>query len=242
MKKVVVFTGAGISAESGIPTFRDSTTGLWYNFNVDEVATIEGWIADKKKVLEFHNILRGKLKEYEPNEAHKALAELEKTCKVTIITQNIDNLHERAGSTNIFHLHGELYKSRSSKNPNLFYECLGDINIGDKCELGSQLRPHTVLFGEYPYNVDESYAALMDCDYLIVIGTSFNISYTLQLMKVVRNCNPKIYYVDPKPSSGLELAVNLPITYIKKTAVNGVPPLIRKIVKEIKKNNESDKV
>lgn len=242
MKKVVVFTGAGISAESGIPTFRDSDTGLWYNYNVDEVATIEGWQKDKKKVLEFHNLLREQLKQYEPNEAHKALAKLEETCEVTIITQNIDNLHEKAGSTNILHLHGELYKSRSSKNPHLFYECLGDINIGDKCELGSQLRPHTVLFGEMPYNVDEAYSALMDCDYLIVIGTSFNISYTLQLMKVVRNCNPKIYYIDPSPSEYFEFAVNLPIKYIKKTAVKGVPPLIRKIVKEIKKDNESNKV
>jgi NAD-dependent deacetylase len=242
MKKVVVFTGAGISAESGIPTFRDTNNGLWYNYNVDEVATIEGWRKDKEKVLDFHNILRAKLKEYNPNAAHLALAELEKTCKVTIITQNIDNLHERAGSTNILHLHGELYKSRSSKNPELLYECLGDIKLGDKCELGSQLRPHTVLFGEMPYNIDEAYEALMECDYLIIIGTSLQISYTLQLLRVVHNSNPKIFYIDPKPFEDIKWYINLPIQFIKKTAVKGVSSLIRKIVKEIKKDNESDKV
>jgi len=235
-KKVVVFTGAGISAESGIPTFRDADTGLWYNYNVEEVATIEGWRADKQKVLEFHNMLRGKINDYEPNAAHLALAELEKTCEVTIITQNIDDLHERAGSSNILHLHGELRKSRSSKNPRLIYDCPGDINIGDKCELGSQLRPHTVLFGEIPYNVDEAYDALMRCDYFLAIGTSFSISYTLQLMKTLMNSQPKIYYIDPKPSESLEFVVNLPIEYVKKTAVKGVPSTIKKIIKEIKKN------
>jgi NAD-dependent deacetylase len=235
-KKVVAFTGAGISAESGIATFRDVDTGLWYNYKVEEVATIEGWKKDKQKVLDFHNMVRGKLSESQPNAAHIALAELEKTCEVTIITQNIDDLHERAGSTNILHLHGELTKSRSSKNRNLLYDCTGDINVGDKCELGSQLRPHTVLFGEMPYNVDEAYGALMDCDYFLAIGTSFPISYTLQLMKVLMNSQPKIYYIDPKPSESLEFVINLPIEYVKKTAVKGVPSTIKKIIKEIKKN------
>lgn len=235
-KKVVAFTGAGISAESGIPTFRDTGTGLWYNYNVEEVATIEGWRKDKQKVLDFHNMLRQKLNDYQPNAAHLALAQLEKTCDVTLITQNIDDLHERAGSTNILHLHGELNKSRSSVKPMVIYDCNGDINLGDKCEFGSQLRPHTVLYGEIPYNVDESYGALMNCDYFLAIGTSFQISYTLQLMKTLMNNKPKIYYIDPKPSENLEFVVNLPIEYVMKTAVKGVPSIIKKIIKDTKKN------
>lgn len=235
-KRVVIFSGAGLDKESGIPTFRDSKDGLWYNYNVDEVATLEGWRNNPQKVLDFHNILRRKMKDYEPNVAHLALIELEKYFDVIHITQNISDLLERAGSNRVLHLHGELNKSRSSKNPNKIYDCTGDINIGDKCELGSQLRPHTVLFGEMPYNVDESYGALMDCNYFLAIGTSFQISYTLQLMKVLMNSQPKIYYIDPKPSENLEFAINLPIEYVKKTAVKGVPSTIKKIIKEIKKN------
>lgn len=230
MKKIVVFTGAGVSAESGVATFRDTTDGLWYNYNVEEVATVEGWRADPVKVLEFHNMLRAKLKDYEPNDAHKALVALEEKYKVTIITQNVDDLHERAGSKNVLHLHGELYKSRSTKNPSLLYECLGEINIGDKCELGSQLRPHTVLFGEYPYNLDESYKALMECDYLLIVGTSLQISYTLQLLKVVVNCNPKIFYIDPNPYEDINNFLS--VTFIKKGAVEGVTKLVKKLMAE----------
>jgi NAD-dependent deacetylase len=231
MKKIAVFTGAGISAESGVVTFRDTKDGLWYNYKVEEVATIEGWEADRFKVLDFHNIVRAKLKDAAPNEAHLALKKLEEKFEVTIITQNIDDLHERAGSTNVLHLHGELLKSRSIKNPTLIYECLGDINIGDKCELGSQLRPHTVLFGEYPYNVDESYDAISTCDYLLIIGTSLQIGYTLNLLASVRMSeNAKIFYIDPKPSKDLEYTI--PIKYIKKKAVEGVTALVDKLMQD----------
>lgn len=230
MKKIVVFTGAGVSAESGVPTFRDTKNGLWYNYKVEEVATIEGWKENRKKVLEFHNMLRTKLKENGPNDAHKAIADLEKIFEVTVVTQNVDDLHERAGSKNVLHLHGELFKSRSSLNSELIYECLGDINIGDKCELGSQLRPHTVLFGEWPYNVDEAYAVITTCDYLIIVGTSFNISYTPFMIKEV-NKGAKIYYVDPAPSKDLKY-MGLKVKYIKKKAVEGVGEVIKEILKE----------
>lgn len=229
MKKIAIFTGAGISAESGVPTFRDSKDGLWYNYNVDDVATIEGWKKDREKVLEFHNLVRADAKKAEPNDAHKALVDLEKHFDVTVITQNIDNLHERAGSSKVYHLHGELFKSRSTLNPTLLYDCYDDIKIGDKCELGSQLRPHTVLFGEYPYNVDEAYNAIINCDYLLIIGTSLNITYTIQLLFAV-NRDAKIFYIDPKPSEILTHK-GLEIKYIKKKAIAGVTKTIDKIIK-----------
>ncbi len=232
MKKIAVFTGAGISAESGVPTFRDKHKGLWYNYKVDDVATIEGWERDPQKVLEFHNIIRSEIKSAEPNEAHKLLASLEEQFEVTIITQNIDNLHERAGSTNVLHLHGELFKSRSVYNTKRFYECLGDINMGDVSEMdGGQLRPHTVLFGEYPYNVDEAYTAIVHCDYLLIVGTSLEISYTLQLLGSVNANNPtEVFYIDPKPNTILHYRI--PMTYIKQPATKGVAKVVKQILKK----------
>ena len=229
-KKIAVFTGAGISAESGVATFRDSKNGLWYNYNVDEVATLEGLEADPQKVFDFHNLIRADLKKASPNDAHKALVLLEDKFDVTIITQNIDDLHERAGSKNIYHLHGELNKSRSSVDPYAIYDCEGDIKLGDKCEFDSQLRPHTVLFGEMPYNVQEAYDAIVACDYLLIIGTSLNISYTVQLLWAV-NRNAKIIYIDPKPSQILTFK-GLDVTYIKKKAVEGVTKTVDKMMKD----------
>jgi len=146
MKKLVILTGAGISAESGIPTFRDSN-GLWENHKIEDVATPMGWLKNKKLVLDFYNERRKNIINSEPNIAHRLLAELEEYFDITIITQNVDDLHERAGSKKIIHLHGEILKSRSNKYPELIYECLEDIKIGDLCENGSQLRPHIVWFG-----------------------------------------------------------------------------------------------
>ena len=229
MKKIAIFTGAGISAESGVPTFRDSVDGLWYNYNVEDVATIEGWRKDRKKVLDFHNIVRAELKNCEPNDAHKLLAKLEEKYDVTIITQNIDNLHERGGSTKVYHLHGELNKSRSTMDHTLLYDCEGDINIGDKCEFGSQLRPHTVLFGEMPYYVDEAYNAIINCDYLLIIGTSLNISYTINLLFAV-NREAKIIYIDPTPSEVLTYK-GLNVKYHKKKAIKGVTEIVNKLMK-----------
>lgn len=230
MKNITIFTGAGVSAESGVPTFRDSIDGLWYNYKIEEVATIDAWEKYPEKVLEFHNMLRKKLKDVEANDAHKALVKLEKKFNVITITQNVDHLHELAGSSNVLHLHGELFKSRSVKDPNTLYECLGDLNMGDKASDGSNLRPHTVLFGEYPYNIDESYKAIRNADIIIIIGTSLNISYTPQMLRSLKS-GCKIYYVDPSPSNALKYS-SASITYIRKNAVEGVTKLVNKLLEE----------
>lgn len=230
MRKIAVFTGAGVSAESGVATFRNSKDGLWYNYNVDEVATTEALVSDPKKVYEFHNMLRSKLNEVEPNEAHKALAKLEDKFEVTISTQNVDDLHERGGSTNVLHIHGELFKARSMAHDGLLYECRGDLNVGDMSEDGHALRPHTVLFGEYPYYMNETFDAFQKADILIIIGTSLNISYTTSMVRWLKE-GSQIYYIDPKPSPDLSY-YNLPVKYIKKKAVEGVTKLVNKLLKD----------
>ncbi len=232
MKKVAVFTGAGISAESGIPTFRDKMSGLWEKYNTDIVADSRGWAKHPEMVLDFHNQLRKQIYDCHPNDAHKALRDLEKEGKVTIVTQNIDDLHERAGSSNIIHLHGELLKCRSTFNPSLKYDCRGSIEMGDKCEKGSQLKPDTVLFGEMPRLVDEGYTAISNADYVIIIGTSFPIGYTLEMFKNIKH-EAKVYYVDPEPRKYLD-AYGLKIEYIMKGAVEGVRELVNRIADEIR--------
>ena len=173
--KVVVFTGAGISAESGLSTFRDSG-GLWENFSVYEVATPEGWANNTELVLEFYNQRRRKVAEAEPNAAHLALAKLEEYFDVTIITQNVDNLHEKAGSTNIVHVHGEITKARSSIDPSLITDIgYEDIKLGDTCELGSQIRPHIVWFGESVHHMESSADYVAQADKVLVIGTSLSV-------------------------------------------------------------------
>ena len=197
-KKILVFTGAGVSAESGIKTFRDSLNGLWYNFDVKEVASIDGWRKDKAKVLEFYNLRRKEMKSVEPNKAHQLIADLEKHFDVTVVTQNVDNLHERAGSTDIVHLHGELGKMRSTYDDSLVYDCDGDINIGDKCPEGSQLRPHIVWFGEAldSGNLHYSKKKAVDCDVCIVVGTSMQVAPARDIPFLTKE-NTLIYYVDP---------------------------------------------
>lgn len=232
MKKVVVFTGAGISAESGIPTFRDKLAGLWVKYNTDIVASKEGWKTNKEDVLAFHNELRKQIYDCHPNDAHIALRDLEKEAKVIIVTQNIDDLHERAGSRNILHLHGELLKCHSTLDPKLVYDCRGSINLGDKCEKGSQLKPDTVLFGEMPRNVNEAYAEISNADYVIIVGTSFPIGYTLEMFKNIKH-EAKVYYVDPNPVKYLD-SYGLKITYIKESATKGVRDLVNKLSSEIR--------
>jgi len=232
MNKVAVFTGAGISAESGIPTFRDKMSGLWEKYNTDIVASKEGWKTHKEEVLEFHNELRKQIYDCHPNDAHKALKDLEKTARVTIVTQNIDDLHERAKSRNILHLHGELLKCRSTVDFSLQYDCRGSLNIGDKCEKDSQLKPDTVLFGEMPRNVDEGYTAISTADYVVIIGTSFPIGYTLEMFKNIKH-EAKVYYIDPAPMRYLD-SYGLQIEYIKKNATEGVRELTNKIADEIR--------
>ncbi len=243
--KIVVFTGAGVSKESGINTFRDSG-GTWEKENIDEVATPEGWKADKQRVLDFYNKRRAQLGEVKPNDAHRLIAELEKDHDVTVVTQNVDNLHERGGSTNVLHLHGELTKVRSTVDENLVYD-IGYKPFGtdDKCEKGSQLRPHIVWFGEYPHNILESVKALKECDILLVIGTTLFISYTIGMLRASKDLhnpnlgNVDVFCIDPNPPKAeLDGAFNKRIatedglrwvgttTYIEKPATEGMKEFI----------------
>lgn len=196
-KKILIFTGAGVSAESGVATFRTGDDGLWYNHKVEDVATPDGWRRDKEKVLNFYNMRRAQLKEVNPNLAHQIIADLEKDFDVTVVTQNVDNLHERAGSTKIIHLHGELTKVRSTLDSTLIYDWIEDCNIGDKCERGSQLRPHIVWFGENldPDFVDMATEAAKECDVCVVVGTSMKVSPANTIPFLTKE-GVKVYYVD----------------------------------------------
>ena len=196
-KKLVVLTGAGISAESGIKTFRDSN-GLWEGHNVMDVATPEGWHKNPALVLDFYNQRRQQLKEVKPNLGHQILAELENNFDVYIITQNVDNLHERAGSSNVTHLHGELLKVRSSKNENYILDWQDDLNFGDVDHQGNQLRPHIVWFGEQVPALEEAIAITEQADYFAVIGTSLQVYPAAGLIDFTKRETP-IYYIDPKP-------------------------------------------
>ena len=231
-KKIVVFTGAGVSRESGVLTFRDSVDGLWENHKIDDVCTPSGWKKDREKVLNFYNDRRRQLPTVEPNSAHTGLVKLEEKYNVTIVTQNVDDLHERAGSSKILHLHGELTKARGTLSSKETIVEIGynDINIGDKCETtGSQLRPHIVWFEEYPFNVEESYDAITEADVLIIIGTSLMIGYTLNLLSSVSD-DCKVYYIDPQPSRHLD-HLNKEITYIEKPATEGVKGVVEELLK-----------
>lgn len=197
MKKLVVLTGAGISAESGIATFRDAG-GLWEGYKVEEVATPEAWHKNPGLVLDFYNQRRRKAHEVKPNRGHEILAELEKYFDVTIITQNVDDLHERAGSARVIHLHGSLFESRSTKNPALVYKIKGtELNLGDTCELGSQLRPNIVWFGEAVPMMEVAADIASEADVFLVVGTSMVVFPAAGLIDYVRDRVPK-YVVDPK--------------------------------------------
>ena len=196
MKKIVVFTGAGISVESGLKTFRGDD-GLWEGYSIEEVATPQGWRANPKQVLDFYNVRRKQCISAEPNEAHSALAALERQFDVHIITQNIDDLHERAGSSKVLHLHGEIRKAQSSLNPSLVYSMGEDtIEIGDVCELGSQLRPHVVWFGETVPNLEKAIQLTKQADIFIVIGTSLQVYPAANLLHEVSDACAT-YLIDP---------------------------------------------
>lgn len=198
MKKIVVLTGAGVSAESGIKTFRDAD-GLWEGHDIMEVASPMGWERDRQKVLEFYNLRRRQLKEVQPNAAHLALKELEEKYEVNIVTQNVDDLHERAGSSRVIHLHGELRKVRSCIDEQLVLEWEEDLNEGDLCKHQSQLRPHIVWFGEEVPRMEEAMEITSEADILIIIGTSMQVYPAAGLMHYTRPGIP-IYFIDPKPS------------------------------------------
>jgi len=224
-KNIVVLTGAGISAESGIKTFRDAD-GLWEGHDIMEVASPEGFRKNPALVLDFYNQRRNQLFEVQPNSGHLALKELEQHYDVKIVTQNVDDLHERAGSSNVTHLHGQLLKSRSTKHPELIYECKKDINLGDVCEKGAQLRPHIVWFGEAVPMIEKAVALCEKADILIIIGTSMQVYPAAGLVNYVSSATP-IYFIDPRPSIHESAYQNL--TIIAKKASVGVVELVEKL-------------
>lgn len=224
-EKVVILTGAGISAESGIQTFRDAN-GLWEGHDIMEVASPGGWRANPEIVLKFYNDRRRQLLEVKANAAHEALVELENLYDVTIITQNVDDLHERAGSSNVIHLHGELLKSRSTLDETLVYDCRKDIRLGDLCEKGGQLRPHIVWFGEEVPLMETAARIASLADIFLVVGTSMQVYPAAGLISYVDLDYPK-YYIDPKPASNLLHMPNL--TVMAEAATTGV----RKVVDEL---------
>lgn len=224
--KISVLSGAGISAESGLKTFRDSD-GLWEGHDVMQVATPEGFARDPALVLEFYNQRRRQLLEVKPNAAHLALADLEQNHEVVVITQNVDDLHERAGSSRVVHLHGELLKVRSSHQEDLVLDWHTDLNLGDLCEHNSQLRPHIVWFGEAVPMMDIATQLVEASDIIIIVGTSMQVYPAAGLIEYAP-AHSKVYFVDPNPSlSSLEK-----ITVFAENATTG----IGKVISEIKQN------
>jgi NAD-dependent deacetylase len=218
--KIAVLTGAGMSAESGLKTFRDSN-GLWEGHDVMEVASPQGFARNPELVLDFYNQRRRQLLQVSPNEAHKALAMLESRHEVVVITQNVDDLHERAGSTRVVHLHGELLKVRSTFDEDLILDWRDDLNVGDFCEHNFQLRPHIVWFGEAVPKMDVAIELVQASDILIIVGTSMQVYPAAGLVQFARS-NAQIYFVDPKPS----IMNSDRITVLAETATSGVPKVI----------------
>jgi NAD-dependent deacetylase len=226
MKKLVILTGAGMSSESGIKTFRDSG-GLWEEYDVSEVATPEAWMRNRELVLRFYNERRRQLAACKPNEGHLGLARLEKYFDVHIITQNIDDLHERAGSSNILHLHGELTKARSTTDPRIIYNIgYNDIKPGDNCEKGSQLRPHIVWFGEEVPMMDEAAFITENADVFVVVGSSLNVYPAAGLINYAP-AKASIWLIDPKE---VVLPVNRKVEVIREVASVGVGVLTQRLL------------
>ena len=226
MKKLVILTGAGMSSESGIKTFRDSG-GLWEEYDVSEVATPQAWKKNRDLVLRFYNERRRQLAASKPNKGHLGLAELEKHFDVQIITQNIDDLHERAGSTKILHLHGELTKARSTADPSLLYEIgYKDINPGDSCKKGSQLRPHIVWFGEEVPMMDQAATLTADADIFVVVGSSMNVYPAAGLINYAP-ARASLWLIDPKE---VVLPINRRVEVIREVASVGIGILTERLL------------
>ena len=224
MKKMVVLTGAGISAESGLKTFRDSN-GLWEGHDVMQVASPEGWHQNRALVLDFYNKRRSQLKTVKPNAAHHALVDLEQKFDVDIVTQNVDDLHERAGSSSVIHLHGELLKARSTADENLVIDWHEDLCEGDLCQKNSQLRPHIVWFGELVPLLDTAIKLTAKADYVIIVGTSMQVYPAASLINYAKR-EAQIFFIDPNPS--IESQKNLQV--IAEKASVGVPTLVEKLL------------
>jgi NAD-dependent deacetylase len=227
MRNLIVLTGAGMSAESGIKTFRDSG-GLWEEYDVTEVATPMAWAKNRDLVLRFYNERRRQLKECMPNAGHEGLALLEKYFNVHIITQNIDNLHEQAGSKRVLHLHGELTKARSTSDKSLIYDIgYKDINPGDYCEKGSQLRPHIVWFGEEVPMMDEAISITATADIFVVIGSSLNVYPAAGLISYAPK-NAPLWLIDP---ADVSIPLNRKVEVIKEKASAGIAILTERLLK-----------
>jgi len=224
MQHIVILTGAGISAESGLKTFRDSD-GLWEGYDIMEVASPSGWERNTENVLDFYNQRRKQLLEVAPNKAHKALVELENKYKVSIVTQNIDDLHERAGSSRVIHLHGELLKVRSTFDQDLVLDWKKDLNLGDFCEHHHQLRPDVVWFGEPVTMFPKAVNVVEDADILIIVGTSMQVYPAAGLLDYLPNETP-VYFIDPRPN--ISSAKNL--TIITENATKGVVDLVKSLL------------
>lgn len=221
--KVIFFTGSGISDESGIPTFRERNA-LWKNYDPEIVASIASWRTNKEEMLHFHNEFRRLILEKEPNAAHHFIADLQGNHEVVVITQNIDDLHERAGSRNVIHLHGNLFEARSTLNPNLIYPWRSDLNIGDKCEKESQLRPNVIWFGEHLNEkvVREAENQIRSCELLVIIGTSLAVEPANEMPNLVDD-DCRIIVVDPNPPA--EFINRHNTTIIESTAVGSLEEL-----------------
>lgn len=228
LKKIVILTGAGMSAESGISTFRDAG-GLWEGHRVEDVASPEGWFKNQDLVLDFYNKRRSQLLEVDPNEGHKSLIRLEQTYQTVIITQNVDDLHERAGSHQVLHLHGELKKVRSTGPSQKVYDWEKDVYSGDLCENGYQLRPHIVWFGEEVPMIAMAARHVAEADVLLIIGTSLQVYPAAGLIQYAQRECP-VYYIDPNPHTSYELQNHRQVMVIKETAVKGVPGLVDKLL------------
>lgn len=229
MKKLVVLSGAGMSQESGIRTFRDMG-GLWEEYDITEVATPEAWARNPELVMKFYNDRRKQLYECEPNAGHRGLVDLEKDFEVKIITQNVDDLHERAGSSSVLHLHGELKKARSSVDENLVYDIDGwELKFGQKCARGSQLRPHIVWFGEAVPAMEDAIPIVESADILVVIGTSLNVYPAAGLVSCYTSKGTPIFVIDPERPGGYIRNV----TYIQEKAGNGVEILKKKLKEQL---------
>lgn len=223
MKKIVVFTGAGVSADSGLATFRDAD-GLWANYRIEDVCTPEALARNRALVIEFYNLRRKELLKTKPNAAHEALAELEQWFDVEVVTQNVDNLHEQAGSSRVTHLHGELMKLRSQNNPSLIVPIEGwEQGLDDRAEDGSLLRPHIVFFGESVPMFDRATEIAREADVMVVVGTSLAVYPAAMLVRYARAGVP-IYVVDPgEPDTSM---IRNPLTHIKERGATGVPKLV----------------
>lgn len=229
--KILFFTGAGISAESGLQTFRDAVDGLWNNYRIEEVCTYDGWERNPSLVLDFYNARRKQCQDAKPNKAHELIAQLEEEFTVTVVTQNVDNLHERAGSSNVIHLHGELMKARSTKDATLIYDIQEEIKLGDNCEKGSQLRPHIVWFGEQleDANINSAIKAAMECNLCVIIGSSLQVYPANQIPSYVHP-KSKVVVIDPNDLN-VEVDTENSIHFMKSSAVNGMEELVNVLKK-----------